>query len=233
MKETGKVGSHLKLQVNMPLTQSATGVFFHDETDHSLVGAAYEDAAVNEVALMLELIPASDLVILWDVCVEILHMEGLLPWMSMDNPVDRNADTVARIMHRIPEEVMIGYHLCYGTLPTWPMAPLGSIRTQVALANALVAKSGRKVDFMHLVLPRDPTDEFFAGTEDLQIGDADLYLGLLQDDDTLQDNLARIKIAEKYLPEFGTSYVCGFGRREVSSTSTLLERHRQVANALP
>lgn len=232
MKETGKVPANLKFQVNIPLTQSAISVFFHDEKDHPIVGAGYEDAAVNEIRSMLEVIPANDLVILWDVCVEVLHMEGLLPWMSMENPIASNTDTVARIMPHIPAEVMIGYHLCYGTLPTWPMAPLGSIRTQISLANALVEKTGRKVDFMHLVLPREPNDQFFEGSEELQIGDADLYLGLLQDDDTLEDNITRISIAEKYFPEFGTSYVCGFGRRELSATSSLLERHRDVANAI-
>ncbi len=232
MKELGKAPAGLKLQVNIPLTQSAISVFFHDENDHPIVGAGYEDAAVNEIRKMLEVIPASDVVILWDVCVEILHMEGLLPWMSMDNLVDRNTDTVANIMPHIPEEVEIGYHLCYGTLPTWPMAPLETIKTQVTLTNALIEKSGRKVDFMHLVLPKEPTDEFFEGVEDLTLKDIKLYLGLLQDDDTLEDNLARITLAEKYFPEFGTSYVCGFGRRDLDATNKLLERHVQISRAL-
>lgn len=232
MKELGKVPAELKLQVNIPLTKSAISVFFHDENDHPVVAAGYEDAAVNEVNKMLEVIPASDIVILWDVCVEILHMEGLLPWMSRDHLVERNTDTVANIMPHIPEDVGIGYHLCYGTLPTWPMAPLGTVKTQVTLANALIEKSGRKIDFMHLVLPKDPTGEFFQGVEALDLKGAALYLGLIHDDDRLEDNIARVKIAEKYFSEFGTGYVCGFGRREPGATTKLLERHAQLAQAL-
>ena len=229
MKALGKIPEKVKLQVNIPLTQSAISVFFHRESDHPAVAEGYEDAARNEINEMLAVIPASDMVILWDVCVEILHMEGLLPWMSIDNYLDRNTDTVANIMPGIPEEVEIGYHLCYGTLPTWPMAPLNSIRPQVELANALISKSGRQVDFIHMVLPREPSDDFFAGSEDLDLRGARLYLGLIQDDDSLENNLARIRIAEKYLPDFGTGYVCGFGRRELDATDRLLQRHAEIA----
>jgi hypothetical protein len=39
-------------------------------------------------------------------------------------------------------------------------------------------------------------------------------------------------MARKFLPSFGTSYVCGFGRRSVDDTKQLLSRHRDVAAAL-
>ena len=214
MKELGKVPGHLKLQVNVPLTNSAIGVFFHDQSEHPIVAEGYEDAVVNEINQMLEIIPVEDLAILFDVCVEILHLEGLLPWMSPNDALAWNTDTVANLAPHIPAAVELGYHLCYGTLPTWPMAPLETIKTQVDLANSLITKSGRPVDFIHLVLPKSPTDEFFEGVSDLRLGDTRIYLGLIHDDDSLEDNLERIRIAEKYFPEFGTSYVCGFGRRE-------------------
>ena len=102
----------------------------------------------------------------------------------------------------------------------------------MTLANALVAKSGRKVDFSHMVLPKEPDDAFFEGAEELDVGDARIYLGLIHEDDTLEENLARVKLAEKYLPEFGTSYVCGFGRRSVEATTKLLERHQELARAV-
>ena len=34
---------------------------------------------------------------------------------------ERFGGPVARLAPQIPEEVMVGYHFCYGTFPEWPM----------------------------------------------------------------------------------------------------------------
>ena len=85
---------------------------------------------------------------------------------------------------------------------------------------------------LHLVIPKSPTEAFFDGADKLKSRGADLYLGVIHEDDSIQDNLARVRMARKFLPSFGTSYVCGFGRRSVEDTKQLLSRHREVAAAL-
>lgn len=232
LKEMGRVPRERRFQVNLPLTSSAIGVFFNDSRDFAIMAAAYEDAARREVASMLEVIPAHDLVILWDVCVEILDLEGALPWMPKTGAMERSAAAAENIVAHVPRDVATGFHLCYGTLPRWPMTELKSIHTQVTLANELTRRSGRPVELLHLVLPKEPTAAFFEGALDLQLGGANLYLGLIHDDDTLADNIARVRLAEKYLPSFGTAYVCGFGRRSREDSLKLLARHRELAHAL-
>jgi hypothetical protein len=112
------------------------------------------------------------------------------------------------------------------------MVELRTIVTQVTLANALIKESGRPIDVLHLVIPKSPTEGFFEGAEDLKANGADLYLGVIHEDDSIEDNLARVRMARKFFPSFGTSYVCGFGRRSVEDTKRLLSRHRDVAAAL-
>ena len=89
---------------------------------------------------------------------------------------------------------------------------------EVTLVNGLIESSGRRVDLVHLVMPKEPDRTFFEGADDLRLADARLYLGLIHEDDSLGDNLARIRMAEEYYPQFGTSYVCGFGRRSEGRT---------------
>ena len=84
---------------------------------------------------------------------------------------------------RFPTDVAVGYHLCYGTLPRWPMVELRTIGTQVTLANALIERSGRPIEVLHLVIPKSPTESFFNGSEDLKANGADLYLGLIHEDE--------------------------------------------------
>jgi hypothetical protein len=232
LRNEGKIPKSRKFQVNLPLTSSAIATFFHRPADLSIMARAYEDAAHREVSAILETVPAKDLLILWDVCVEILDLEGALPWMPLEGAMQRNAEGASNIVAKIPTDVAVGYHLCYGTLPRWPMVELRNIGTQVALANALIEGSGRPIEVLHLVIPKSPTEAFFDGADKLQSRGADLYLGLLHEDDSIEDNLVRVRMARKFLPSFGTSYVCGFGRRSVEDTKRLLSRHREVAMAL-
>ena len=56
----------------------------------------------------------------------------------------------------IPQEVLIGYHLCYGTFPEWPMYEARDMGLLVRMASFAVANSGRTVDWLHLAGPRLP-----------------------------------------------------------------------------
>jgi hypothetical protein len=232
LRDEGKIPKSRKFQVNLPLTSSAIATFFHRPADLSIMARAYEDAARREVSAILETVPARDLLILWDVCVEILDLEGALPWMPSEGAMQRSTEGASNIVAKIPTDVVVGYHLCYGTLPRWPMVELRNIGTQVALANELIERSGRPIQVLHLVIPKNPTEAFFNGADELKSRGADLYIGLIHEDDSIEDNMARVHMTRKFLPPFGTSYVCGFGRRSVEDTKQLLSRHRAVAAAL-
>jgi hypothetical protein len=95
----------------------------------------------------------------------------------------------------------------------------------VKLANAVVAASGRRVDWIHLPVLDRSDDAFLAPLKDLNPQGARVYLGAIH-------NMARFKeriaTARKYLPNFGLSAYCGFGRRPVTELPNILADHMKA-----
>jgi hypothetical protein len=73
----------------------------------------FEDLARRELERLTHEIPPVDLAIQWDVCYEVLDIEGVVHWMG-DGAWERFASGVERVTRLIPEEVLVGYHLGYG-----------------------------------------------------------------------------------------------------------------------
>ena len=73
----------------------------------------------------------------------------MLAWMP-EGAWERFAGPVTRLTRLIPEDVLVGYHLCYGTFPEWPMYEARDMGLLVRMANFAVANSGRTVDWLHL-----------------------------------------------------------------------------------
>jgi hypothetical protein len=97
---------------------------------------------------------------------------------------ERFTGPVGRLTRLIPGDVLVGYHLCYGTFPEWPMYEARDMGLLVRMANYAVANSGRAVDWLHLAGPkylRSEDDRFFAPLEDLEPGDARVFLGSRRD----------------------------------------------------
>ena len=80
-------------------------------------------------------------------------IEGVLAWTA-EGAWERFAGPVSRLTPQIPEEVMVGYHFCYGTFPEWPMYEARDMGLLVRMANYAVANSGRPVDWVHMAGPR-------------------------------------------------------------------------------
>jgi hypothetical protein len=102
--------------------------------------------------------------------------------MGGDNAWERFTQPVARLTRLIPEDVLVGYHLCYGTFPEWPMYEARDMGLLVQMANNAVTDSGRPVDWLHLAGPRylrSEDDHFFAPLEGLQPADARVFLGIV------------------------------------------------------
>ena len=181
-----------------------------------------------------EAIPPADLAIQWDVCCEVLDLEGVIAWMD-DGAWDRFAGPVARLTRLIPEDVLVGYHLCYGTFPEWPMYEARDMGLLVRMANYAVAHSGRTVDWLHLAGPRylrSEDERFFAPLRDLDVGDTRVYLGIVLPIDGLPGLRRRHATASKYLDDFGVAMYCGFGRQPGQDGMETMHEHRAVVTAL-
>jgi hypothetical protein len=164
----------------------------------------------------------------------VLDIEGVVSWMG-DGAWERFTGPVERLTRLIPEEVLVGYHLCYGTFPEWPMYEARDIGLLVRMANHAAAHSGRTVDWIHMAGPRylrSEDERFFAPLADLDTGDTRIYLGIVLPIDGVAGLRRRHATASKYLRDFGVAMYCGFGRQPGEDGMETMREHRRVTEAL-
>lgn len=217
MKARRMLPSHLRFQVSIPMVHSAAPPrIFADAASCDKVRAAYARALQAEVEKIIEHVPNRELAIQWD-CATELHE-------AYQGAIDEQVPQVA-LSKEIPRSVKLGYHLCFGTLGGWPRFAPEDLGAAVKLANAFVAGSGRKVDWMHIPVLDRSDDAFFAPLKDLRPQDARVYLGMVHN---MQGFRARAVTARKYLKRFGIAAFCGFGRMPPSDMPRVLQEHRQA-----
>lgn len=233
LQAAGKIAPGVRFQVALPCTRAGTVGFFPDPADHPVVIRAYERAIQSDIRQILQHVPADQLVIQWDYCSELLDILGARDQYLDGDPGTgtltyeerfekyTSRDYLAPMTEAVPEEVCMGYHICYGTWGGWPMTELEDIGFCVRLANALAANTPRRVDFFHVPAMRDAGDAFFKPLEDLNVGEAKIFLGL-ELADGVEAMLRRAASARKFLPEFGVAHYCGYGREKPARVQALL-----------
>ena len=145
----------------------------------------------------------------------------------MDGIVSR----IVRLSHHVPLDVEMGYHLCYGDFQHQHFVEPEDTSRLVELANQVSAGVDRPIQWIHLPVPRDRTDDaYFAPLANLQLHpETELYLGLVHHTDGVEGTRQRIETARKVVANFGVATECGFGRRPTEQVTDLLETHREVA----
>ena len=235
LREEGVIPAHVRFQVSLPFrTSTLIGFKAHFGHDFPIVSAAWEDLVGREIARLTSAIPASDLAIQWDVCWEVLDLEGVVDWTE-DDAWERFAGPVSRITRLIPEDTFVGYHLCYGTFPSWPMYEARDMELLVKMANYAVENSGRPVDWLHLAGPKDlrsADSRFFAPLTGLKTPDTRVYLGIVLPVDGADGLRRRHATASKYLDDFGVAMYCGFGRQPGADGMETMREHRRVVEAV-
>ncbi len=232
LRDRGVLPSHLRFQVSLPLTNSAIDVFFRDPADYPRLKPGFEQAMRDEIAVIARKIPPHDLAIQWDCCVEVMDLEGSFPWTPKDGKLERNLAPVAALSPHVPPSAALGYHLCYGTLGGWPMIRPKDLSMTVKFANEAVARSGRRVDFVHIPILDTEAESFFAPLRDLDVGDTKIYFGTVHDLRRMDAFKRRLDLLRKYVPSFGLAAPCGFGRHQPEEVPMLLQEHVKAAALL-
>jgi hypothetical protein len=235
LRDEGGIPSHVRFQVSLPFRTSSLSPFKDNwSRDFPVAAQAYEDLFSRELQRLTSEIPPDDLAIQWDVCWEVLDLEGVVSWMDGD-AWERFAGPVSRITRQIPEETLVGYHLCYGTFPTWPMYEARDMELLVKMANYAVENSGRVVDWLHLAGPRDLRSEdsrFFAPLTGLKAPETRVYLGIVLPIDGEDGLRRRHANASQFLDDFGVAMYCGFGRQPGEDGMETMREHRRVVGSL-
>lgn len=239
LRDAGAIPSGVRFQVAFPASGSAINPFFEDTDQWEQAHRAYEAGIRGEIARMLEVIPADDLVIQWDLAWEVVDLASgddafydFWPHDGAAERLERHSRQLDELWKGIPDEVLYGYHWCYGTRGGWPMTAMDDLTLCVALSNQAVKRSGRRVDFVHMPVIRHPDEAFFRPLDELRIGDARLYLGLIHHTDGTDAFLERLALVRRHADVFGIASVCGYGRVSPDELAGALRAHRECAAAM-
>jgi len=235
LRDERVIPSQVRFQVGLPFPSSTLNGFKANfARDYAIAAPAYEDLVLRELKRLTAAIPPSDLALQWDVCYEVLDVEGVISWMG-DGAWERFTGPVSRLTRAIPEDVLVGYHLCYGTFPEWPMYEARDIATLVRMANFAIANSGRTVDWVHMAGPkylRSEDDRFFRPLAELQPGTTRVFLGIVLPVDGARGLKRRHATASRHLSDFGVAFYCGFGRQPGRDGMETLREHRRIVESL-
>ncbi|MEM7534882.1 MAG: hypothetical protein AAF639_22080 [Chloroflexota bacterium] len=181
------------------------------------------------VSSSVSFIPASELALQWDTAVEFGILEGVFPSHLQDARTEI-AERLVRLGNAVPEDVELGYHLCYGDSGHRHFVEPQDTKLLVEVANAIADNLNRPLHWIHMPIPRDRDDEaFFLPLKSLNLSaDTELYIGLVHITDGVAGTERRIRAAQAVISDFGVATECGFGRRPVETVAELLQIHKTV-----
>ena len=229
MRREGVIPEGVRFQVSIPLPNSSAspGIFVREDLPR--VRAALQGALAAEAAEIARRIPHEDLAIQWDGSWEITDVYGGVPQLSDGDALERNVAQLRGLSAGIPETVLLGYHLCFGTFGGWPRFSPPDLGRAVTFANAAVAATGRRVDWLHIPTLDRTDDVFYAPLRELRPRDATVYLGMIH---SMKSFRVRLALARRYLPKFGVAAYCGFGRLEPRLLPEILNDHLRAVQSL-
>jgi hypothetical protein len=237
LRDEGTIDAGVRYQISLP-TPFTAAIYFDWDVMRAL-WPVLERAMFRELDRILDAIPHDDLAISWDV-VEFA--------VALVNPNRRETFTfeeltaaVARCLDAVPEDVEAGLHLCYGGYnsngveagPTRRELPDTGL--MVRFAAAVADQAERRVDWVHMPVPRPRDDDgYFAPLEGFRADpETELYLGLVHNDEDVETTRRKVVAAARHAPRFGVAAACGLGEFvsgiPKAETPHALAYHRQIA----
>jgi len=225
LQRAGRLDAALRFQVSLP-TPLAIAASYIAPSCQAAVEAAIEARMMEELQQILAAIPPDALAIQWDVAVEFAVLELGAP-VAFDPPRDGIITRLRRLGNAVPPPVELGFHLCYGDLNHHHFKEPEDTATLVGIANDLVAGLDRGLDFLHMPVPRDRSDDaYFQPLAGLRLPpQTELYLGLVHYTDGVEGTRKRIATAARHRAAFGIATECGLGRRPPETVEPLLRIH--------
>jgi hypothetical protein len=227
LRDAGELPAGLRFQVCLPTPMASGYMYVSPSSIHAYL-PVYERSLLTALRQITDAIPHRDLSIQWDVCQEVLIFEHYFPHRPASYKQDVFAE-LARLGDAVPPDAECGYHLCYGSPRDAHLVMPEDTAILVEIANGLIERLARTLDFLHLPVPQDRVDDaYFAPLRQLRLPTGTTpYLGLIHHDDPDGDQ-ARIEAAVKFIPSFGIATECGWGRGDPERIPDLLASHRHV-----
>jgi ubiquinone/menaquinone biosynthesis C-methylase UbiE len=232
LKRDGLLPVACRFQVCLPTPLAPISAFVVPE-HQSVLEPMYEKRLLDELHLILDDVPHDQLAVQWDTNFEFGMLEGMFPaWF--DDVEGGILERLRRVSRYVPADVELGFHFCYGDVQHRHFKEPADAGKLVKVANALAASTGRPLNWIHLPVPRDRTDEaYYAPLGDLRLRpETELYLGLVHHTDGVEGAERRLAVARRFVADFGIATECGWGRRAPATVPELLRLHRELSDAV-
>jgi methionine synthase II (cobalamin-independent) len=235
LKRQGLVPDQCKFQVDLVPAHSAIWLYVQEDLQRA-IDASFNDAVLREIDKIAANIPHDQLAIQLDIASAVFaRLERAQP-----SPYGRDkaemqetfAGIVVRLADRVPADVDLMFHFCYGDAGHKHVVEPTDMGDMVAFANRLARQVRRPIQLLHMPVPRDRNDDaYFAPLARLALApQTEICLGLVHYTDGVDGTMTRLRTAEKHIARFAIATECGFGRRDPATIPALLRIHREVAS---
>ncbi|MCC7411969.1 MAG: hypothetical protein IT495_10095 [Gammaproteobacteria bacterium] len=227
----GRVAAGTRFQVSLPTAYATIAMsLVAEEVVAALPG--YERLVLGEVDAICALIPHAQLALQWDVALEVIDvLENQKPVVATQLGADGVAEALARACNRVPADVEVGVHLCYGNPGGKHLIEPADLGKLVHLSNRLFARLARPLTWLHMPVPiaRDD-DAYFAPLDRLALpAGTELFLGLIHPGDGIEGARRRITAARRHVAGFGVATECGMRFFPPAIIGELLTLQREAA----
>ena len=209
LRDDGAIPAGVKFQVSIPTAYAVVVAWVRAE-DQEAFFPVYERAIAAEIAEIARAVPADDLVIQFDVAVEIGALTGSFPAAGDLGDQDVVARTLADALAGVPDGVEAGLHFCYGDYKHRHFTVPEDLSLCVALANA----GGAHADFIHMPADRETgrNPAYFEPLRDLR--ETRLALGVIdyEGDEARTRELVQAATTGSGGREFAVATECGMAR---------------------
>jgi hypothetical protein len=227
LQNEGVIPAHTRYLVCMA-TSLAPGYNYISPHSRPDFVARFTDHLIGEIAKIARHVPHDRLAVQWDVCQEVLMWENYYAGQHAGWR-DEILDVQRRLGEAIPAGTHLGYHLCYGSPADEHLLMPKDMGVMVEMTNGIVEAVKRPIDFFHLPIPKDRSDDgFFVPLDELDTDTfTELHLGLVHLGDEAGD-LKRLRAAQQHCRVDGIATECGWGRKNPEQIPALLAQHRRL-----
>ena len=235
LKDAGKIPAGTKFQVDLVPAHSVIWLFLVDAL-HAPIDPLYNEALKREIDKIAAAIPHHELAIQFDVASAVFARLERNEASSYGRSKAEMQDTFATILvdlgNRVPADIDLLYHLCYGDSNHRHVIEPTDMGDMVEFANRVSRQIARPIQLIHMPVPRNRSDDaYFAPLQRLKLrSETELCLGLVHYTDGIEGTTQRLATAEKYADRFSVATECGFGRRDPATIPELLRIHAAVAD---
>tara|TARA_R110002110_G_scaffold400568_1_gene617099 strand:+ start:330 stop:1376 length:1047 start_codon:yes stop_codon:yes gene_type:complete len=231
LQSDGVIPAGVKYQICMATPLAITYMFVAPDTREDFL-RVYGDHLAAEVDRIMTALPNDRISYQWDVCQEVLMWEGYLDQSQHPDYREEIPASLAWLGGLVPEQVELGYHLCYGSPADEHLILPRDMGNLVEIANLIANGVARRVNYIHMPVPDDRNDDaYFQPLSGLDLPEGtDLYLGCVHHGDD-GGNAHKLATARKYTAVAGVGAECGLGRGRPERFDGILAQHRKLAGS--